>query len=312
MNTLANHGYLPHDGRNITLNNAIFALSTALNFDPALATTMWEHAIVANPEPNATFFTLENLNRHNVLEHDASMSRSDAHFGNNHIFNQTIFNTTRRFWTAETLTPAMLANGKLARQIESRAFNPDYTFTAVNEQFSLGEVAAPVIVFGDMEAGTVDRDLVEFFFEVAHGGTENERLPTELGWTKKVDPVIENDVLGVSKMISEATSLLTGSENGVKVMRQDLHSGIKGFKHVYSGNIRTFTTIWHMNVTEFDRFHDVLMLIGPSYCRDLTPIIIGYRFGYDFASLWQQSCLQLFEGWTRPQGWTASSGCCVI
>jgi hypothetical protein len=92
------------------------------------------------------------------------MSRSDAFFGNNHIFNQSIFDTTRVFWTSDTLTAAMLANGKIARQISSKAFNPNYTFTSTNEAFSLGEVAAPIIVFGDLSSATVNRTLVEFFF----------------------------------------------------------------------------------------------------------------------------------------------------
>ena len=58
MNTLANHGFLPHDGRNITKANAVHALSAGLNFHPDLAALMWEQAVIANPEPNATYFTL--------------------------------------------------------------------------------------------------------------------------------------------------------------------------------------------------------------------------------------------------------------
>lgn len=58
MNTLANHGFLPRDGTNITKENAIFALNTGLNFDPSLGAIMWQQAIIANPMPNATFFTL--------------------------------------------------------------------------------------------------------------------------------------------------------------------------------------------------------------------------------------------------------------
>lgn len=58
----------------------------------------------------------------------------------------------------------MLANSKLARQITSRAFNPDYTFSETTEQFSLGELAAPIIAFGDMPTGRVNRTLVEYFF----------------------------------------------------------------------------------------------------------------------------------------------------
>jgi hypothetical protein len=58
----------------------------------------------------------------------------------------------------------MLANGKLARQIQSRAANPTYTFTSKMEEFSLGEVAAPVVAFGDIQHGRVDRSLVQYFF----------------------------------------------------------------------------------------------------------------------------------------------------
>lgn len=58
----------------------------------------------------------------------------------------------------------MLASSKLARQVSSKAFNPTYKFTTHTEEFSLGEVAAPVIAFGDLEAVTVPRDLIEYFF----------------------------------------------------------------------------------------------------------------------------------------------------
>ncbi|KAL4864993.1 hypothetical protein BDV12DRAFT_188485 [Aspergillus spectabilis] len=223
MNTLANHGFLPHDGRNLTRPNVVDALTTALNFNASLANLMFDMAIVANPEQNATYFTLDHLNRHNVLEHDASLSRNDAYFGSNHIFNSTIFAQTRSFWTDSVLTTAMLANSKIARQIISKAFNPTYTFTKETEQFSLGEIAAPIIAFGDIEAGTVERDFVEYFFE-------NERLPTELGWTRKLEVVSVEDVLKVSGLISEATSLITGEgsgdhESGGEKRRPDLHAG---------------------------------------------------------------------------------------
>lgn len=58
MNTLANHHLLPHDGRNITRPRLIEALGAALNFTSSLATLMFEMAIVVNPEPNASYFTL--------------------------------------------------------------------------------------------------------------------------------------------------------------------------------------------------------------------------------------------------------------
>ncbi|KAG9664743.1 Cloroperoxidase, partial [Aureobasidium melanogenum] len=223
MNTLANHGFIPRNGDNITKENAIRGLKEALNFDAALASLMWEQAIIANPEPNATFLTLQQLNRHNVLEHDASLSRMDAYYGNNHIFNPEVFATTTRYWTNETLTAKMLANSKLARMIESRAFNPTYSFTDTNEQFSLGEVAAPVIAFGDVAAVTVNRDLVMYFFE-------NERLPLQLGWRRKNETVTLKDILSVVGSIRNATTLLTteasskqGTPGGIKIADRSLH-----------------------------------------------------------------------------------------
>jgi hypothetical protein len=164
LNTLSNHGFLPRDGRNITKANAVAGLNGGLNFNGSLGELMWEQAIIANPEPNATFFTLEQLNVHGVLEHDASLTRTDAFFGNNHIFNETVYNQSKQWWTDDVVTAKQLAHSKIFRQLESRAQNPNYTFSASVEEFSLGEVAAPIIAFGDMSAGTVQRNLMEYFF----------------------------------------------------------------------------------------------------------------------------------------------------
>lgn len=95
---------------------------------------------------------------------NSSPSRTDAYFGSNHIFNKTIFDESRAYWTAPMMDATMLANSKIARQIQSKAFNPTYRFTAEVENFSLGEMAAPIIAFGDIDIGTVNRTLVEYFF----------------------------------------------------------------------------------------------------------------------------------------------------
>ncbi|KAG9231169.1 Peroxidase, family 2-domain-containing protein [Amylocarpus encephaloides] len=230
MNTLANHGFLPHDGRNITRENAIHTLNTGLAFDTTLAGIMWDQAVFSNPKPNAIFFTLDNLNQHNVLGHDASLSRQDAFFGNNHVFNQTIFDATTALWGGTTLDANMLAMGKLARQVASKAFNPEYKFTSTTEAFSLGELAAPILMFGDHAAATVDRAMVEFFFE-------NERLPSDLGWTKQTNGIDLEIVLKMSEIIGNAANLIAHTKpathassrrlgrGGMKIQMRDLYSG---------------------------------------------------------------------------------------
>jgi len=101
----------------------------------------------------------------------------------------------------------MIANSKLARQIDSRAFNPNYTFTTTTEAFSLGEMAAPFIAFGDLDKVTVDRELVTYFFE-------KERLPVELGWTRSGAVVGVEDIMRVVGVIGGALGLFTGEVEG--------------------------------------------------------------------------------------------------
>lgn len=44
------------------------------------------------------------------------------------------------------------------------------------EEFSLGEVAAPVVAFGDRLTGKVNRSLVEYFFGKLYREKTNYRL----------------------------------------------------------------------------------------------------------------------------------------
>lgn len=66
------HAYLPHDGKNIDVSITKKALADALNIDAELGQFLFDDAITTNPVPNATAYSLADLSRHNVLEHDAS------------------------------------------------------------------------------------------------------------------------------------------------------------------------------------------------------------------------------------------------
>ena len=56
---------------------------------------------------------------------------------------------------------------------------------------------------------------------------ENERLPSELGWTKKEQVISIQDILSVTNIIRNATSLLTDSEAVPHAKkRRDLHAGL--------------------------------------------------------------------------------------
>ncbi|GLB04920.1 hypothetical protein AtubIFM57258_010946 [Aspergillus tubingensis] len=198
LNTLANHGYLPHNGKNITEQHTINALYNALGIEAELSKYLHQEAVTTNPTPNATTFSLNDLSRHDILEHDASLSRQDAYFGDNHDFNQTIFDETRSYWTSPIIDVKQAALSRQARVNTSMATNPNYTMSELGASFSYGETAAYIIVLGDKENGLVNRSRVEYLFE-------NERLPLDLGWTRAKDNITFDDLRTMLNRIVNAT-----------------------------------------------------------------------------------------------------------
>jgi hypothetical protein len=73
LNTLANHGFLPHHGKDISREVTQNALFDALNINKTLGSFLFDFAITTNPTANATTFSLNDLGNHNILEHDASL-----------------------------------------------------------------------------------------------------------------------------------------------------------------------------------------------------------------------------------------------
>ncbi|KAI1474497.1 hypothetical protein K445DRAFT_316179 [Daldinia sp. EC12] len=187
LNTLANHGFLPHDGKNIHVNKTVDALSSALNIDPELGSFLHSFAVTANPQPNATWWNLDHLSRHNILEHDASLSRQDAYFGAPDVFNEAVFNQTKSYWTGDVITLQMAANARLARLMTSNLTNPEYSMSDLGSSFSIGESVAYVAILGSKETRTVPKAYVEYLFE-------KERLPYELGFKKAETPMTETDL----------------------------------------------------------------------------------------------------------------------
>ena len=73
LNTLSNHGHLPHSGRDFTEVDIIDVLGNVLNIDAMLAGFLFSAAVATNPQPNATSFSLDQLGTHGILEHDGSL-----------------------------------------------------------------------------------------------------------------------------------------------------------------------------------------------------------------------------------------------
>ncbi|KAI1414183.1 Cloroperoxidase [Hypoxylon sp. FL1857] len=214
LNTLANHGFLPHSGKGITVNKTIDALGSALNINANLSTLLFSFAATTNPQPNATFFDLDHLSRHNILEHDASLSRQDSYFGPADVFNEAVFNQTKSFWTGDIIDVQMAANARVVRLLTSNLTNPEYSLSDLGSAFSAGESAAYIGILGDKKTATVPKTWVEYLFE-------NERLPYELGFKKPADPFTQDDLSDLSLKIIDSQHFPPQSPG--KVSKRDIH-----------------------------------------------------------------------------------------
>ncbi|KAI7787299.1 hypothetical protein LA080_016373 [Diaporthe eres] len=218
LNALANQGFLPRNGQNIDENTTAKALDTALNIPPEFGKLLHKAAVRTNPTGNVTnSFNLDHLARHNILEHDASLSRQDAAFGNNLVFNETVFNETRSNWQ-DTIDIQQAAKARLARVNTSNMTNPSFGFTKIGEQFSVGESAAYLIVLGNKTTQTANKTVVEYLFE-------KERLPTEVGWTRPAEPLNGADLFNTMDAIRNATAAATGAtpQQARRMFSDDIH-----------------------------------------------------------------------------------------
>ncbi|GKT51950.1 putative sterigmatocystin biosynthesis protein stcT [Colletotrichum spaethianum] len=183
LNSLANHGYLPRNGQNISVDALIEGMHAGLNLreDAKLFFRLQGNkALEASSTGNKDTFNLNDLNKHDLIEHDASLSRADIYFGDNWSFNQTIFDETKSYWPSATISISDAAKALVARQNSAEKANPEFNLPFDGYTNSLGQTAMYLGLFGDYDDGNANRSWVEYFFE-------NERLPFELGWQRRSD-----------------------------------------------------------------------------------------------------------------------------
>lgn len=114
LNSLANHGFLPHNGKGLSIPILIKALDDGMNVGADFATVIGAAGILSVPHNIlATSFDLDDLKEHNFpIEHDASLSRADYNLnkGDNYSFNQTIFDSVMQYYEGMENTSIAVAS----------------------------------------------------------------------------------------------------------------------------------------------------------------------------------------------------------
>jgi len=189
LNTLANHGMLPRDGKQITADMFADALKKHLNVEWAFWWVVADTAIKA-VKPGATAIDLHDLAFHNGIQHDAALTRNDK--GQGEFFtrvNMTLVKQLVMMNNGQPLSYLEMARARRLREGQSEAWNRNYTLpgqdsssVATNKWFlAIDQAAVPLLVLSDNvpnkkeNTGVVPIDRLMTFFQY-------ERLPYENGW----------------------------------------------------------------------------------------------------------------------------------
>ncbi|KAJ7264508.1 Chloroperoxidase [Mycena haematopus] len=167
LNTLANHGYLSRNGKNLTIP---MMLQAAIGGEVRSA---------VGDAP--TTLNLDALKLHNLIEHDASISRDDLLHARECQPKVNYYNAT---------SAGQVQHDRLAISL---ATNPNITNTPKEFLLRTRESALYLSIMGNPLTGVAPKEFVQIFFR-------EERLPIEEGW-KRSDTTITaetmNDMEGI-------------------------------------------------------------------------------------------------------------------
>ncbi|KAJ7704120.1 Cloroperoxidase [Mycena rosella] len=176
LNTLANHGYLPRTGKNITIPMILKAAVDGFNVGSDSILPGAKLGLLSGNAPIT--LDLDALKLHNLIEHDASISRNDLALGDNLHFNETVFSTLANANPGVDYYNATSAGQvQYARLADSVARNPNITNTLKEFVTRSAESALYLSVMGDPLTAVAPKKFVQIFFR-------EERLPIAEGWTR--------------------------------------------------------------------------------------------------------------------------------
>ncbi|KAJ7493571.1 Chloroperoxidase, partial [Mycena latifolia] len=201
--SLANHGYLPRSGKNITIPMILDAAVDGFNVGPDAILQAAKFGLLSGDDPIS--LNLDALKLHNLVEHDASISRNDFAVGDNLHFNETVFSTLANanpgvdFYN--TTSAGLVQRDRLANSI---AINPNVTNTRKEFLLRSRESALYLSIMGDPATAVAPKKFVQIFFR-------EERLPIAEGWIRP-KTLITADSLKPAEVIIITTSNWTQTQ----------------------------------------------------------------------------------------------------
>jgi hypothetical protein len=140
-------------------------LGAALLLSPETAMTVSLDGMRTSSDPASKSFTLEDLNKHNIIEHDGSLSRQDHNLGGTRKFDPEVFEETLGYFEGkEEVGIEDLAGARWGRIQTSKELNKEFVYGPSQRMSSYLESAILHGVFKDAKSGKAKVKWIEVFF----------------------------------------------------------------------------------------------------------------------------------------------------
>jgi hypothetical protein len=179
LNAMANHGILPHDGKNIPFTEMTRKIRTTYNFGPTFCLFVPNFAAeYLKKSYSKGTFDLQDLDKHNEIEHDGSLVREDTYHSRDQskiavpLIKDLLANVSGKDAEGKPLlTPKDLSAALSRRYADAKATNPEFTTSFNHRMFGASNASTMLTIFG----GRIE-DLRSILLE--------ERIPD--GWESRV------------------------------------------------------------------------------------------------------------------------------
>lgn len=218
MNTLANHDFLPHNGKKLTIEDVITACFEGFGASPESCGFICLAGMVnARLRLTDTFDLAQISEPEWKIEHDVSLTRPDASQSRDlSRFDAATWNVTLNvLGPAEFVSALKLGKAKSVRVRDAKIKNPNSVYDSRTASRSVTEIALLTSVLGNID-GWAKLDFIRSLFE-------KEKLPWGLGWRPRLHDADLPSILGISALTLNADpELLSVTSDGAVLTPQDI------------------------------------------------------------------------------------------
>ena len=150
----------------VTQENLVQA-AAAVSLSTEVTVGLFAAALKTSSDPASGAFTLQDLKKHNIIEHDGSLSRADVGTAgdNDQKFNPTVFEEFKSFFGGATqIQLPLAATARWSRIKSAQKTNPKFVYGPSQRFNSYAETAVYFQLLQSSAVGTVPLEFLEILF----------------------------------------------------------------------------------------------------------------------------------------------------